>query len=93
MTVYVDDYRVPWRGRGQMMRMSHLTADTPEELHAIADQLGLQRSWYQDKGDGRWHYDVSDTKRNEAIQSFGAVPITLREMGAYVSTRRKAEVK
>ena len=37
MTVYVDDPVILWRGR----RWAHLMADTLDELHAMAAQLGL----------------------------------------------------
>lgn len=89
MTVYVDNHRVPARVGRVSGRWSHLTADTPEELHAFAARLGLLRSWYQDKGDGRWHYDVTDPKRDAAI-ALGASSIDIREMGAITSARARA---
>jgi hypothetical protein len=98
MTVYVDNYRVPatvGRIRG---RWSHLTADTPEELHEFAARIGHRREWFQGKCkhgacptiDGvcaHFHYDVVDNRRAAAIEA-GAKPIDLREMGALVSARR-----
>jgi hypothetical protein len=89
MTVYVDNFRVPARVGRISSRWSHLTADTPEELHAFAEQIGLLRAWYQDKGDGRWHYDVTDSKRAVAIVA-GAKEIDIREMGAITSARARA---
>lgn len=74
MSVYVDDafdhLPVPakWRGGG------HLQADTPEELHAFAAQIGLRREWFQTKP-GRPdhdHYDLTASKRAVAIEH-GAV--------------------
>lgn len=83
MTVYVDDmYRYPM-GQFGRMRMSHLIADTEEELHAMADAIGIARRWYQ--GD---HYDISMSKRDDAIQR-GAVPIPLRTLAAMCAVRRK----
>lgn len=74
MTVYVDDmYRFAW-GRYRGMRMSHMIADSEEELHAMADEIGVARRWYQ--GD---HYDISMTKRQLAVRN-GAVELTIREM-------------
>lgn len=70
MTVYVDDAEIPFRG----MRMSHMIADTEEELHRMADEIGLKRSWYQ--GD---HYDVSLSKKKEAIEA-GAEQVSWREL-------------
>ena len=42
--VYVDDYNAPY-GR---MTMCHMMADTLEELHAMADKIGIARKWFQD---------------------------------------------
>lgn len=75
MTVYVDDAGIPWRGR----RWSHLVADTPEELHRAAEQLGLRREWAQDKG-RTLHYDLPDELRSLAIELGVATPITWREL-------------
>lgn len=82
MTVYVDDmYRYPM-GRYGRMRMSHMIADTEAELHAMAQRIGVARRWYQ--GD---HYDVSMGMREKAI-SFGARPITLKQLAAMAYFRR-----
>lgn len=91
MTVYVDDFRVPARVGSLTGRWSHLSADTVEELQAFADRLGLKRVWFQDKGDGRWHYDVTDSRRLAAVVA-GAVPITYRQFGAFISARRTGGV-
>lgn len=66
MTVYVDNFRVPWRG----MLMSHMMADDLDELHEFAGRLGLKRAWFQDKSIP--HYDVSEGKRLQAVR-MGAV--------------------
>lgn len=89
MTVIVDNYRVPARVGRITARWSHLTATTPDELHAFAARIGMQRAWYQDHGDGRWHYDATDTRRTAAIRA-GAVPVDLRVMGAFIRARRTA---
>lgn len=72
MSVYVDDYRGRFRG----MIMSHMTADTLEELHAMADAIGLKREWFQDGSTP--HYDVTLSKKQLAIKS-GAIKETWRE--------------
>lgn len=74
MTVYVDDMRMPARVGRLKARWSHLMADTDEELHTFAARLGLRRSWHQKPGTAISHYDVTDTKRDLALQ-LGAVPI------------------
>jgi hypothetical protein len=78
MTVYVDDSRIPARVGRLSARWSHLLADTPDELHAFAARLGLRREWFQDKPNGRWHYDVTESKRVAAIR-LGATPVTWRQ--------------
>ena len=45
-----------------------------EELHEIADEIGLKRTWFQ--GD---HYDIAMTKRALAVEH-GAVEVTSREI-------------
>lgn len=99
MTVYVDNYRVPATVGRIRARWSHLTADTPDELHAFAARLGMRRDWFQEQcktkcaPEGQpcphWHYDVVDARRTEAI-ALGAKAINLREMGALISARRDA---
>ena len=42
--VYVDTLKTQY-GR---MKMSHMLADTVDELHAMADRIGLKREWFQD---------------------------------------------
>jgi hypothetical protein len=90
VTVFVDDFRVPARVGRLRARWSHLSADSREELHAFADSLGLKRMWFQDKGDGRWHYDVTDRVRTAAIRA-GAVPLEVRVFGAWILARRTFE--
>lgn len=70
MSVYVDDAVHPWRGQ----RWAHLMADTLDELHAMAQQLGIPRRAFQNKTSGA-HYDVTAELREHAIR-LGAVPIS-----------------
>lgn len=70
MSVYVDDAVMLWRGQ----RWAHLMADTLEELHAMAAQLGLPRRAFQDKRSGV-HYDVTVDMRAQALE-LGAVAIS-----------------
>jgi hypothetical protein len=41
----------------------------------FAARIGLRRSWLRDKPRPRAHYDVTDSKRQQAIAA-GAVPVT-----------------
>lgn len=75
MTVYVDDAFIPAQLPGMRpAKWCHLTADTKDELHAFAARIGLRRTWFQDKRRGLWHYDVTMSKRREAVAA-GAVQI------------------
>ena len=88
MAVYVDDAVTLWRGR----RWAHLMADTLDELHAFADQLGLPRRAFQDKTSGA-HYDVTAELRERAI-ALGAVPVSRhvdRDLVRRVIARARAQ--
>lgn len=68
MPVYVDDLRVYPNAWGPFLAGScHMWADTEEELHGMAQQIGLQRSWFQTDGKVR-HYDLTAFKRALAIR-------------------------
>jgi hypothetical protein len=84
--VYVDEAIFERWGR----RWCHLTADTPEELHAFAAGLGLGRARLQSKPDRPWadHYDLTEEKRREAVAR-GAVEITLKEAGRQLARKRR----
>ena len=84
MTVYVDDMHLHPMGRYRRMKMSHMIADTDEELHAMADRIGVARRWFQSD-----HYDVCLSKRALAVRH-GAVEITLRELALKAMRRRRA---
>ena len=70
MTVYVDDAVTLWRG----WRWAHLMADTLDELHAMAERLGVPRRAFQDKRSGA-HYDLTEELREQAVR-LGAVAIS-----------------
>lgn len=70
MTVYVDDSVHLWRGQ----RWAHLMADTLDELHAMAERLGIPRHAFQNKTSGT-HYDVTTELRAAAI-GLGSVAIS-----------------
>lgn len=68
MPVYVDDMKA---GYGRMV-MCHM-ADTEDELHAMADLIGVDRKWYQYP-----HYDIALSKRTLAVAN-GAQEIRWRD--------------
>ncbi len=96
MTVYVDDMRMHAKVGTLRARWSHLLAADREELHRFAARLGLDRRWFQEKCRveqaeqcPHWHYDVTDSKRAEAI-ALGAEQITLHQAGDLMRARRAA---
>ena len=83
MTIYIDDmHRYPM-GQFGRMKMSHMVADTDDELHAMAAAIGMKRAWFQ--GD---HYDVSLGMRANAVR-LGAVEVTLKTLAWMCHMRRK----
>jgi hypothetical protein len=92
MTVYVDDMYLDPMGEFRGMRMSHLIADTDDELHAMVDRIGVQRRWHQAPPKcSSSHYDIAMTKRAQAIKA-GAIPITMRQCSAMCARRRATGV-
>ena len=75
-----------WRGR----RWCHLLADTDEELHTFAAELGLRRAWFQHKPERPWqdHYDIPEEMRHEAVRA-GAVEVDLRHVARHLRARRE----
>lgn len=85
MGVYVDELLVYPNAWGPFRKGScHMTADTPEELHAMADKIGLKREWFQ-RHAIMDHYDLTAGKRDLALAS-GAEFVPWREQ----SKRRRA---
>ncbi len=62
MAVYVDESR----NRLGRMITCHMMADTLDELHAMAERIGMKREWFQPKSSP--HYDVSLARRAQAIE-------------------------
>ena len=80
--VYVDHARIPY---GRML-MSHLMADTPDELREIARKLNIERH-IQHPGTPKEHLDVSQSKRAEAIK-MGAASVTGRQLVEIIRSKR-----
>jgi len=81
--VYVDSARNAY---GRMV-MCHMLADTPAELHAMADLIGVARKWFQSKASFP-HYDICKAKRSLAV-SFGAVEVDRRRLVEIMRDIRK----
>lgn len=65
MSVYVDKAKNPY---GRML-MSHLIADSLEELHEAANKIGVKKKWFQDKD--MPHYDICQTKKELLMDIYG----------------------
>jgi len=74
MAVYVDNMRIVKRGKA----WCHLVADSLDELHNFAQQLGLPTSWFHRKV-SHPHYDITVDVRDLAIAR-GAIVATRREV-------------
>lgn len=83
MAVYVDDMKAKYG----CMIMCHMLADTPEELLAMADKIGVARKWLQRAGTCYEHFDIALTKRAQAVAA-GAKEITWREAGLICREKR-----
>ena len=84
MTVYVDDMEAAFGP----MKMCHMLADSDDELHAMADAIGVQRRWHQKPPKcSTSHYDIAKSKRALAVNA-GAVEITMRQASAMCARRR-----
>ena len=74
MAVYVGtrEYRY-----GRML-MSHMAADTIEELHQMAQEVGVAKRHFQNK-QGKPHYDICKQNKLKAIE-LGAIEVNDREI-------------
>ncbi len=87
MTVYVDSMRSPY---GRLV-MCHMLADTDEELHAMADKIGVARRWHQKAGRPHSHYDICMSKRAIAVR-LGAVEISRRAVAEIIKAKRQGGI-
>jgi len=71
MAIYVDTPIHVLRDR----LMCHMFSPDLDELHVMAERLGIQRRWFQDPEAMQvsWpHYDIDQTRRQLAVE-FGAI--------------------
>lgn len=84
MAVYVDGAQNNFR----RMIMCHMFADTIAELHAMADQIGMRREWFQLFSFP--HYDLAKGRRAVAVK-YGAIEVSRRE-GYEIRKRLRADL-
>ena len=86
MSTYVDDPQHPF---GRMI-MCHLIGDTLEELHAMADRIGVARRHFQGAASTP-HYDLCKSKRALAVRH-GAIEVDRYRLADLIrSLRAKAQ--
>lgn len=91
MTVYVDDLQAwGWKMHGREVQSCHMFCDQVDlnELHALAQKIGLKRAWFQDKRTAP-HYDLVPSKRMAALAA-GAVAVSRRKAVDLWRARREA---
>lgn len=89
MSVYAGTMTPCLRNKNwQHNEVSHLVADTIEELHEFAQKIGLKREWYQHKT--MPHYDLTTGKRMLAI-GLGAIQIGTRKLVDILQEQRIVE--
>lgn len=88
MAVYVDSAIY---GYGRMI-MCHMIADTPGELHAMADQIEVARRWFQEPPKASfWHYDIAKSKRELAVKA-GAIECDRNAFVGHLRRIRESKV-
>ena len=88
MSVYLDpEISCIPAGRYRWSKVTHLFADTIEELHAFAARLGLHREWFQVSRSGLEHYDLNSWRRKAAV-TLGAIQCTREEAVAKWRSKR-----
>jgi len=84
--VYVDDMYAISLGAFGRMKMSHMMADTTDELLAMVDKIGVKRKWLQKPETKLEHFDISLAKRKLAIEK-GTIPVSMRQLSAAAMKR------
>lgn len=82
--IYVDDMNAPYRG----MIMSHMMADTKEELLEMADKIGVNKKWIQYPDTPEEHFDICLSMKAKALK-LGAKQVTWRWIGEFTIERIK----
>lgn len=72
--IYIGTREYEYNG----MKMSHMVADTIQELHAMAERIGVSRRFFQNK-DNKPHYDICLLKKKAALKK-GAQVVDDREI-------------
>jgi hypothetical protein len=89
--IYCDEADIPFLHPETKtpMLMSHLVADSLDELHSAAERLGVDRRHFQNKFTP--HYDIAKTKRLLAVKHLGVMIVSRHDMGLLVRQWREAK--
>lgn len=76
--IYIDPLmNHGWKLRGHPQRNCHMfTDDNINELHKMAELIGMKRSWFQNKRIP--HYDLTAARAEKAVE-LGVVQLTRKE--------------
>jgi Protein of unknown function (DUF4031) len=72
-------------------RSCHMYADTLDELHTMAERIGMKRSWFQNKTKLP-HYDLVPSRRAAAVK-LGAIEHSRSEMVSFMKMRVPEQVQ
>ncbi len=90
MAVYVDPILRHGGSKSfRWPRSCHMYADTLEELHAMAQAIGMKREWFQNDADHP-HYDLVPARRIRAVE-LGAIEHDRYQAVDFWRRRRGAE--
>ena len=93
MAVYVDMlWPVPPGRRWKWNQACHMFADTPEDLHVMAEQIGLKRAWFQNQPGHFPHYDLTEGVRTAAVRA-GAVEVDRRTTYEHIKRAQAKEAE
>lgn len=68
--------------------MSHMVADTHDELIEMVKRIGVNEKWIQKSGTAEEHFDICESKRVLALRC-GADERTSRELIKIIRHKRK----
>ncbi|MBK3780121.1 DUF4031 domain-containing protein [Paraburkholderia aspalathi] len=91
MAVYVDALENwGWKLRGRTVASCHMFTDSLdlEELHLMAERIGMKREWFQPHRIAP-HYDLTASRRAAAVK-LGALEVRRKEASAIWRARREA---
>jgi hypothetical protein len=92
MSVYVDPMVNYGKRIGRAGPMwCHMIADTLDELHALAQRIGLRRSWFQNHGRTP-HYDIGTERVRALAIVHGALDCVRRAPAAHSRSARLTSI-